>query len=59
MNLVETEAELMSKDFYGKIINHSGKNRYVMRFTSVPPEISSYFHAFRMHVSEEKLGAVS
>ena len=49
MNLLDVEDELRSKDFYGKLIEQSGDRKYVIRFTSIPPEISSYFHAFRKH----------
>jgi adenylate cyclase len=52
MSLIDVEDELMSKDFYGKIISQSGRGHCMIRFTSVPPEISSYFHAYRHHASE-------
>ena len=53
MNLISIEDELRSKDIYGKIIDQTGKDNFVIRFTSVPPEISSYFHAYRNHASKE------
>jgi len=51
MDLINVGDELRSKDIYGKIIDQSGEDNFVIRFTSVPPEISSYFHAYRNHAS--------
>lgn len=49
MSLIDVEDELMSKDFYGKIIDQSEQDAFTIHFTSVPPEINSYFHAYRHH----------
>ena len=55
MSLADVEDDLKAKTFYGKIIERSvqGNNSYMIRFTSIPPEVSSYFQAFRKHASEE------
>ncbi|MBW1862625.1 MAG: adenylate/guanylate cyclase domain-containing protein, partial [Deltaproteobacteria bacterium] len=47
MNLIDVYEELAAKDFYGKVIERLGKTEfnYVVRFTSVQPEIVSYFLA--------------
>ena len=47
MNLRDVPKELSARDFYGKVIEHIMKNRQtgVVRFTSVPPEVSGYFQA--------------
>lgn len=47
--LISFKDEINTKDIYGKIIDHTESGNYVIRFTAVPPEISSYFHAFRIH----------
>jgi hypothetical protein len=39
--------------FVGKIISKTGQDNYLIRFTSVPPEISSFFQAIRLHASKE------
>jgi len=51
MNLLDVDRDLGTKDFYGKVIKHSTGSGYVhsVRFTAVPPEISSYFHSHRQH----------
>jgi adenylate cyclase len=53
MNLGEVDQELMGKDFYGKVIGHSGEDSHshVVRFTSVPAEVRSYFQAHRQYAS--------
>jgi len=53
MNLVELDHELACKDFYGKVIGHSGEgsHSYVVRFTSVPAEVRSYFQAHRQYAT--------
>jgi adenylate cyclase len=45
MNLKGVYEELAVKDFYGKVTDHSGKDGYcyMVRFTSVPLEVLSYF----------------
>ncbi|MBW1785974.1 MAG: adenylate/guanylate cyclase domain-containing protein [Deltaproteobacteria bacterium] len=49
MNLVDVPEDLAGKDFYGKVIETAGGNdrRCVVRFTSAPPEVASYFLAHR------------
>ena len=53
MNLKEVYEELAVKDFYAKIIELSGndENRYFVRFTSVPPEVASYFLAHQKYAA--------
>ncbi len=51
--LISVNDELSTKDIYGKIITQTKQENYVIRFTSVPPEISSFFHAFRLHALNE------
>ena len=47
MNLVDVPEELSFKDIYGKVIEiaDSESFRYMVRFTSTPPEVNSYFQA--------------
>jgi class 3 adenylate cyclase len=47
MNLGDVPEELASKDFYGKVIECVRKDayRYIVRFTSVSPEVAAYFQA--------------
>jgi adenylate cyclase len=51
MNLVEVDQELENKDFYGKVVGHSEEDvhSHVVRFTSVPAEVRSYFQAHRQY----------
>ena len=51
LNLVDVDEKLSARDFYGKVIERSGKKGqlHIVHFTSVPPEVDSYFHAFRKH----------
>ncbi|MGD8985968.1 MAG: adenylate/guanylate cyclase domain-containing protein [Desulfobacteraceae bacterium] len=51
MNLGDVDEELAARDFYGKVIEQSGKqaNTYLVRFTSVPPEVDAYFQSHRQH----------
>jgi adenylate cyclase len=55
MNLGDVDEKLSARDFYGKVID-SGDNgqTQVVRFTSVPPEVDSYFHAFLQHAEEPR-----
>jgi class 3 adenylate cyclase/CHASE3 domain sensor protein len=61
MNLGDVDDELAAKDFYGKVIEQSETqdDTYLLRFTAVPPEISSYFQALRQYaakgISSEKV----
>lgn len=54
MNLVDVYEELAIKDFYGKVIerSHEGALRCVVRFTSIPPEVASYFLAHQQFVAD-------
>ena len=56
MNLGGVDENLSARDFYGKVIEHSKGNgqTHIVRFTSVPPEVDSYFQAFRQHAAEGK-----
>jgi class 3 adenylate cyclase/HAMP domain-containing protein len=55
MNLTDVTEALASKDFYGKIIECTNKDRhqYIIRFTSVSPEVSAYFQALRQYGTKE------
>jgi len=54
MNLKEVYQELAVKDFYGKVIERVGKDgyNYVVRFTSIPPEVVSYFLAHQQYAGK-------
>ncbi len=45
LNLSDVSDDLSQKVFFGKIIKDSSRNKlsHILRFTSVPPEISAYF----------------
>jgi hypothetical protein len=47
MNLKDVYEELTTKDFYGKVTAQTLKdeNNYLIRFTSLPPEVTAYFQA--------------
>jgi adenylate cyclase len=47
MNLGDVDEKLSARDFYGKVIERSGKQgpTQLIRFTSVPPEVDAYFQA--------------
>jgi len=51
MNLRGVDEKLSVRDFYAKVIERSGENglTYVVRFTSVPPEVDAYFQSHRQH----------
>jgi class 3 adenylate cyclase/HAMP domain-containing protein len=51
MNLTDVPQELAAKDFYGKVVERSVEvpHRYMVRFTSVTPEISAYFQALQRY----------
>ena len=51
MNLGDVDEKLSTRDFYGKAIRLSEANTltYIVRFTSVPPEVDGYLQAFRKH----------
>ena len=54
MNLLGVEEELAVRNFYGKVLESYGRDRrtHLVRFTSVPPELSAYFQAHRQHAAE-------
>jgi class 3 adenylate cyclase len=53
MNLKDVYEELAVKDFYGKVTDQSGKDgySYMIRFTSVPLEVVSYFLAHQKYAT--------
>ena len=54
MKLEDVDEKLKAHDFYGKVVSSSGENglTHIVRFTSVPPEVDAYFHAFRQHATK-------
>ena len=54
MNLRDVYEELSIKDFYGKVIEQAGngEHNYLIRFTSLPLEIVSYFLAHQQHAGK-------
>ena len=54
MNLRDVDQNLANKDFYGKIIEFSGKNEQtqMIRFTALPPEVEAYFQSHRQHAAK-------
>ena len=55
MNLESVTEELAAKDFYGKIIEPEGEGAQtqMVRFTSVPPEVDSYFQAHLQYTAKQ------
>jgi adenylate cyclase len=55
MNLKGVYEELAVKDFYGKVTDHSGKDgcNYMVRFTSLPLEVGSYFLGHQKHAKKQ------
>jgi class 3 adenylate cyclase len=55
MNLRDVYEELSIKDFYGKVIEQAGnsEHNYLIRFTSLPLEIVSYFLAHQQHAEKQ------
>ena len=55
MNLRDVYEELSIKDFYGKVIQQSENDEhcYIIRFTSLPLEIVSYFLAHQQHAGKQ------
>jgi len=51
INLADVYEELAAKDFYAKVMDKSnvGDNRYIVRFTSMPPEVYAYLQAYLKH----------
>jgi len=56
LNLSDVSDDLSKKDFFGKIIkdSHRNENCHILRFTSVPPEISAYFQAIYQYATKLK-----
>ena len=56
MNLGAVYEQLAVKEFYGKVIECSEKDGhcYVVRFTSVPPEVVSYFLAHQEYAPDSR-----
>ena len=54
MGLDDVPENLSSKHFYAKVVEYTGNNRtgHIVRFTSTPPEIVSYFLAHQQHGNE-------
>ncbi|TRZ77042.1 MAG: adenylate/guanylate cyclase domain-containing protein [Deltaproteobacteria bacterium] len=54
MNLGDVDDKLSTRDFYGKAVQESEKDRhtYIVRFTSVPPAIDGYLQALRLHAAK-------
>jgi len=54
MKLENIDERLKVHDFYGKVISSLEENglTHIVHFTSVPPEIDAYFHAFRQHATK-------
>ena len=54
MNLEDVDQKLSVRNFYGKVIERSEKNgqAYVVRFTSVPPEVDAYFQSHLQHAAK-------
>jgi adenylate cyclase len=57
MNIGDVDEKLTNRDFYGKVIGRSEGNRqkHVIRFTSVPPEVDAYFQSHRQHASKPQV----
>ena len=50
----DTYEDLIARDFYGKVIERTMKdeNNYIVRFTSLPPEVASYFLAHQKYAEK-------
>ncbi len=61
MNLGDVDEKLSARDFYGKVIERSGKKEqtHVVRFTSVPSEVDAYFQSHRQHAAKPTTGEKS
>jgi adenylate cyclase len=55
MNLVDAGKNLAARDFYGKVTKSSRDNLHIheVHFTSVPPEVDSYFQALQKYASKQ------
>lgn len=56
LNLCDVRDDLSQRDFFAKIIKVSSEDKqtYILRFTSVPPEISAYFQALCQYGAKEE-----
>ena len=45
IHLADVDERLASYDLYGKVGESIGDHRYLVRFTSIPPEVEAYFTA--------------
>ncbi len=56
LNLLDVSGDLSQKDFFGKIIKDTpgNKHTYILRYTSVPPELSAYFQAICQYATKVK-----
>jgi adenylate cyclase len=54
VNFADVDDDLGNKDFYGKVMGQfvNSGGRYVIRFTSTPPEVNAYLKAHRQHSTE-------
>jgi adenylate cyclase len=54
MNLGDVHENLANKDFYGKVTESPTGNqqKYLVRFTSVPPEVDAYFQSHLQHAKK-------
>jgi hypothetical protein len=50
MDIVDVNEKLSNKHFYGKVLQELGNNKFLVRFTMLPPEIDACFQALRGHV---------
>jgi hypothetical protein len=55
MNLADVDENLSARDFYGKVTKGSGEKQQIheVHFTSVPPEVDSYFQALQKYASKQ------
>ena len=55
INLADVDENLSARDFYGKVTKSSGEKRHIhkVHFTSVPPEVDSYFQALQKYASKQ------
>ena len=51
MNLVDVDEKLSARDFYGKVTRASDDKSHIVHFTSVPPEVDSYFQALQKYAA--------
>jgi len=56
LNLTDVDEKLSSRDFYGKVTKSLGGRlqNYLVHFTSVPPEVDSYFQAVQKFAARQE-----